>query len=69
MGDGGRLSFGLSRLVYRTPIQKMPKISKQLKYRAASLKGDGPNLPYGLEVWASKSKVLNVEWNDQGLLQ
>jgi hypothetical protein len=59
-------NLGLFRLVHRTPVQKLPKTSKQLKYRAASLRGDGPNLPYGLEVWTSKGKVLNVEWNDQG---
>jgi hypothetical protein len=27
------------------------------------------NLPYGLDIWFAHKKVLNVEWNDEGLIK
>jgi|SRR5579862_1386036 len=36
---------------------------------AASLQvHGGTNLPYGLDVWYNKSKVMNIEWDDAGLV-
>jgi hypothetical protein len=34
-----------------------------MKYFAA-LKGKSLNLPYGLDIWFKRKKVLNIEWDD-----
>jgi hypothetical protein len=38
-----------------------------MRYQYALL--GGKNLPYGLDIWFARKKVLNVEWNDEGLIQ
>lgn len=50
----------------RTPFQKLPPVTEEIKYFAAKT-GKGPaNLSYGLDIWVKKRKVLNIEWNDTG---
>ena len=57
MASHGTISIG-----YRSPFQRLPDASDQLKCRAAQLGRRAlQNLPYGLDIWAPK-KVLNVEW-------
>jgi hypothetical protein len=34
-----------------------------------ALYGGEQNLPYGLDIWFAHKKVLNVEWNDEGLIE
>ena len=52
-------------LSYRTPFQPLPKVPEPLRYRRALLKGK-VNLPYGLDVWLDRKKVLNLEWDAAG---
>jgi hypothetical protein len=57
--------IGNVSLSYRTPFQPLPEISEQLRYMQALLKGKD-NLPYGMDVWSNRKKVLNLEWADDG---
>jgi hypothetical protein len=38
------------------------------KYMLAQI-GKVANLPYGLDVWVSKKKVMNIEWADDGRVE
>ena len=55
-------------MMLRTPFQKPPKASVESRKKAfqhgLSLKG--LNLPYGLDIWTSEGKVLNIEWEEGG---
>jgi hypothetical protein len=50
---------------YRTPFQQLPKMSHAESYGRALL-GGRETLPYGLDIWHRRIKVLNLEWNDRG---
>jgi len=52
---------------YRTPFQPLPPRSQFTRYQIALLGKE--NLPYGLDIWFAHKKVLNVEWNDEGLIK
>jgi hypothetical protein len=57
---------GLDAL-YRTPFQRLPHAPEPIKYLAAMKGTRSPEtLPYGLDVWAGQSRVLNIEWADDG---
>jgi hypothetical protein len=53
---------------YRTPFQRLPAEPDWLRYQRELLGGKG-NLPYGLNIWHARKKVLNVEWSDDGDLE
>ena len=53
---------------YRTPFQPLPPLSQFMRYQIARL-GGKESLPYGLDIWFAHKKVLNVEWNDEGLIE
>jgi hypothetical protein len=55
-------------ITYRTPFQPLPPLSQFMRYQIA-LYGGKENLPYGLDIWFAHKKVLNVEWNDEGLIR
>jgi hypothetical protein len=64
------LDAGSLRLVYRTPFQKLPLPSQELKYWAAADGAKIENLPYGLDIWVTgQGKVLNIEWSDAGAIE
>jgi hypothetical protein len=57
---------GSLTIAYRTPFQRMPGPSDEIKYFASLASLPGPlSLPYGIDAWAPK-KVLNIEWNESG---
>ena len=60
--------LGDVKIGYRTPFQRLPAESDVLRYQLA-LVGGKENLPYGLDIWQARMKVLNVEWNDNGDLE
>ena len=53
---------------YRTPFQPLPPLSQLMRYQKKKF-GGKENLPYGLDIWFAHKKVLNVEWNDEGLIR
>jgi hypothetical protein len=53
------------QIAYRTPFQKLPEESEKMRYKRTAL-GGKPKLPYGLDVWYSGKKVMNIEWDDKG---
>ena len=56
---------GNLQILHRTPFQSLPPPSDQIKYLAAQHGLPLPkNLLYGLDVWASSKKVMNIEWDD-----
>jgi len=58
-------TIGDVKIGYRTPFQRLPAESDVLRYQRA-LVGGKENLPYGLDIWQARKKVLNVEWSDDG---
>jgi hypothetical protein len=60
--------IGDVKILLRTPFQPLPPLSQSMRYQYAVLGGQ-ENLPYGLDIWFARKKVLNVEWNDEGLIQ
>ena len=54
-------------IMHHTPFQKMFPETDQAKYMKAM--GFKINLPYGLDIWHDRKKVLNVEWSDDGALE
>lgn len=57
------------RMAYRTPFQRLPQPEQQLKYWAAI---DGPKielLPYGLDIWVTGKKVLDIAWSEGGAVE
>jgi len=63
-------SLGNLRISHRIPFQRLPELHARLKHVADR---DGlimpENLPYGLDVWALKEKVLDIEWDDSGSVE
>jgi len=55
-------------MMLRTPFQKIPKASVESRKKAFQhgLRLKGLNLPYGLDIWTSEAKVLNIEWEEGG---
>jgi hypothetical protein len=49
---------------HHTPFQKFPPPSEEF-FRNCYAAGVDPeiNLPYGLDIWDTKGKVLNIEWD------
>jgi|SRR5580692_1125256 hypothetical protein len=72
MGDSDRPIMGAElgdvKILLRTPFQPLPPMNQFMRYQSALL-GGKENLPYGLDIWFARKKVLNVEWNDEGLIQ
>jgi hypothetical protein len=60
--------IGDVKILLRTPFQPLPPASQFLRYQDAVL-GSKENLPYALDIWFARKKVLNVEWNDGGFIQ
>jgi len=58
-------SVGNLRMVMHTPFSRVPELTSQMKYIAAT--DNKPILPYGMDIWAEK-KVLSIEWNEEGAL-
>lgn len=56
------------KIGYRTPFQRLLAESDLLRYQRA-LVGGKENLPYGLDIWQARKKVLNVEWSDNRVLE
>jgi hypothetical protein len=56
-GDGLEIS-------HHTPFQKFPSPDEEF-FRKCYAAGVEPkiNLPYGLDIWDTKGKVLNIEWD------
>jgi hypothetical protein len=50
-------------MLYRTPFQPLQQASEHVHYMQAMLKDKG-NLPYGLDIWHNRKKVMLVEWNE-----
>jgi hypothetical protein len=66
VGHGERLlglDLGDLSMLYRTPFQPLPEASENVRYMQAMLGGKG-NLPYGLDIWHGRKKVMLVEWNE-----
>ena len=61
------LDLGDLSMLYRTPFQALPQPSEHVRYLQAMLGGRG-NLPYGLDIWHNRKKVMLVEW-DEGEFQ
>jgi hypothetical protein len=53
------------KIFYRTPFQRLPESSENVKYYMA-LTGKVLNLPYALDIWESRRKILLFEWDDKG---
>ena len=49
---------------HHTPFQKFPPLD-EVVLRECYAAGVGPaiNLPYGLDIWSTQGKVLNIEWD------
>lgn len=62
---GYTTKIGDAIISYRTPFQKMPQPDEYSKYWCTVHGKRAENLPYGLDIHV-KSKVMNIEWNDQG---
>jgi hypothetical protein len=52
---------------YRTPFQRLPQLSHKTRYYLALLGGPEP-LPYGIDLWHRRKKVLGIEWDEEGLV-
>ena len=59
------LDVGQISLLYRTPFQRLPPELSDLRYARARLGGKAI-LPYGLDIWFDRRKVLNLAWDDNG---
>ena len=50
---------------HHTPFQKVPPPSEDVLRQCYAADVDPTNnLPYGLDVWDTKGKVLNIEWHN-----
>ena len=59
------LELGNTKLLHRTPFSRFRPRRDFLRDQRA-LVGGKENLPYGLDIWHARKKVLNVEWSDDG---
>ena len=59
------LRDGEITISHRTPFQRSPELSDKTKYYLALL-GGPETLPFGLDVWHKRRKVLNIEWDENG---
>ena len=51
---------------HHTPFQKFPPPSEDVLRQCYAADVDPTNnLPYGLDIWDTKGKVLNIEWDDK----
>ena len=57
-------------IVHRTPFSNLTLQPQRRNIHEAILlqQHGGTNLPYGLDGWYARYKVMNVEWNDTGLI-
>jgi hypothetical protein len=60
-------TIGEFEIFYRTPFTRLPQ-RNLTSYRDALRRQQtgSPNLPYGLDVFYRRLKVMNVEWNGHG---
>jgi hypothetical protein len=69
---GARRAIGVQlgdvKISYRTPFQPLTPLAELLRYQRR-LVGGKENLPYGLDIWYARKKVLNVEWTDEGAIE
>jgi hypothetical protein len=59
------LRHGEITIGHRTPFQRQPEPNQKTKYYLALLGGPEP-LPFGLDVWHGRKKVLGIEWDMDG---
>lgn len=67
--DIGRIlrgKIGALTMVLRTPFNRLPPLTEDMKYNSALFGRRPHTLPYGLDIWAEGGKVFFVEWNDEG---
>jgi hypothetical protein len=49
---------------HHTPFQKFPMPDEEIYRQCYAAEVDPKiNLPYGLDIWDTKGKVLNIEWD------
>jgi hypothetical protein len=62
------VDIGDVKIAYRTPLEMAPTETESTRYLRALL-GGKPKFAFGLDIWATQKKVLNVEWNDEDAIQ
>lgn len=72
-GKMASATIGHFAMSYRTPFQRLPASSAEVKYASALLTQKGyeskKTLPYGLDIWDHNKKVFSFQWaiDDQAL--
>jgi hypothetical protein len=59
-------SVGEFEILYRTPFTRLPQRQPTSHHEAWLRQQPSSNLPYGLDVFFWRLKVMNVEWDDRG---
>lgn len=69
LGDlGSDASIGGLKMSLRTPFQKLPEVSDEMR-RLRVFFGEKGNHPYRLDIWDEHRRVLNVEWDNAGAIE
>jgi hypothetical protein len=70
---GGWVSAGTEGfdIMHRTPFTKpMPKARQPATYASAFVRQHfATDLPYTMEVWYQRKKIMNVQWDDKDKIQ
>lgn len=56
------------KMILRTPFGKLPTLPCD-PAMAALMPKSKKNLPYGLDIWDTAGKVLNIEWDRDGTVR